>query len=82
MKGHPELAGALLGGLQMRGFDPAFCLKEDNTPEIGHAFMRPAESITDFDMPIVPVMTNCYFAPQLDRQALLPARARHKRGYR
>lgn len=65
VKGHPELAGALLSGLQARGFDPAFCLKEDNTPEIGHAFMRPAESVTDFDVPIVPIMTNCYFAPQL-----------------
>jgi hypothetical protein len=27
--------------------------------------MRPAESVTGFDIPIVPVMTNVYFAPQL-----------------
>jgi hypothetical protein len=65
VQGHPELAGALLGGLQKRDFDIAFCLKDDNTPEVGHAFMRPAESLTDFGIPIVPVMTNCYFAPQL-----------------
>jgi hypothetical protein len=65
VKGHPELAGALLRGLQDRGFDPAFCLKSEKTPEVGHAFMRPAESVTDFDVPIVPVMTNVYFAPQL-----------------
>jgi hypothetical protein len=65
VKGHPQLAGALLRGLQERGFDPAFCLKDDNTPEVGHAFMRPTETVTDFDIPIVPVMTNVYFAPQL-----------------
>jgi len=65
IKGHPRLAGALLGGLQERGFDPAFCLKDEKTPEVGHAFMRPAESVTDMDIPIVPVMTNVYFAPQL-----------------
>jgi len=65
VKGHPDLAGALLLGLQDRGFDPAFCLKTEKTPEIGHAFMRPAESLTDFGIPIVPIMTNCYFAPQI-----------------
>lgn len=68
VKGHPALAGALLTGLQARGFDPAFCLKVEKTPEVGHAFMRPAESVTDFGVPIVPVMTNCYFAPQVTGQ--------------
>jgi len=31
---------------------------------IGHAFLRPAESLTDFTTPIVPVFLNCYYAPQ------------------
>jgi hypothetical protein len=65
VKGYPALAGALLSGLQQYGFDPAFCLKTEKTPEVGHAFMRPAESLTDFGVPIVPIMTNCYFAPQV-----------------
>src|SRR5438132_1192866 len=31
---------------------------------IGHAILRPAESLTDMDVPIVPVLVNCYYAPQ------------------
>jgi hypothetical protein len=31
---------------------------------VGHAILRPAESITDYDIPIVPVLVNCYYAPQ------------------
>ena len=63
--GHPALAGALLTGLMRRGFDPAFSLDMPK-PErgIGHAFLRPAESLTDFTTPIVPVFLNCYYAPQ------------------
>jgi hypothetical protein len=63
--GHPPLAGALLTGLMRRGFDPAFSLDMPK-PErgIGHAFLRPAESLTDFTTPIVPVFLNCYYAPQ------------------
>ena len=63
--GHPALAGALLTGLLRRGFDPAFSL-EMPKPErgIGHAFLRPAESLTDFTTPIVPIFLNCYYAPQ------------------
>jgi hypothetical protein len=36
------------------------------TPEegLGHAFMRPAQSLTDFDIPVVPVLVNCFYAPQ------------------
>jgi hypothetical protein len=63
--GHPRLATALLTGLLRRGFDPAFSLdipKPDRG--IGHAFLRPAESLTDFTTPIVPVLLNCYYAPQ------------------
>jgi hypothetical protein len=65
IKAHPEVAAALLTGLQERGFDPAFCLEVESAPNVGHAFMRPAESVTDFTLPIVPIMTNCYFAPQV-----------------
>jgi hypothetical protein len=63
--GHPGLAAALLTGLMRRGFDPAFCLDVPK-PErgIGHAFLRPAESLTHFTTPIVPVFLNCYYAPQ------------------
>jgi len=65
VKGDPKLAGAILAGLQARDFDPAFCLNVAATAEVGHAFMRPAESVTAFDKPIVPIMINCYFAPQV-----------------
>lgn len=63
--GHPDLAVAMLTGLMQRGFDPAFCMDMPK-PErgIGHAFLRPAESLTDFHTPIVPVFINCYYAPQ------------------
>jgi hypothetical protein len=63
--GHPALATALLTGLLRRGFDPAFSL-DPPKPErgIGHAFLRPAESLTDLTTPIVPVFVNCYYAPQ------------------
>lgn len=65
VSGHPALAAALLTGLMRRGFDPAFSLDMPK-PErgIGHAFLRPAESLTDFTVPLVPVFLNCYYAPQ------------------
>jgi hypothetical protein len=31
---------------------------------LGHAFMRPAESLTDLQTPVVPVLFNSYYAPQ------------------
>jgi len=48
-----------------RGFDPALCL-DSPKPErnIGHAFFRPAESLTDLTTAIVPIFVNCYYAPQ------------------
>jgi len=63
--GHRQLGVALLTGLMQRGFDPAFCM-EMPKPErgVGHAFLRPAESLTDLTTPIVPVFVNCYYAPQ------------------
>jgi 3-O-methylgallate 3,4-dioxygenase len=65
LKGHPGLATGILTGVMKRGFDPAFCMDMPK-PErgIGHAFLRPAESITDMQTPVVPVLLNCYYAPQ------------------
>ncbi len=64
-KGHPELATALLAGVIERGFDPAFCMGMPK-PDRGLAsgVIRTAEELTDFNLPIVPVMMNLYFAPQ------------------
>jgi hypothetical protein len=66
VQGHPGLAVGVLTGLMKRGFDPAFCM-DLPTPErgIGHAVMRPYQSITDQKTPIVPVLLNCYYAPQV-----------------
>jgi hypothetical protein len=65
LKGHTELGVGLLTGLMQRGFDPAFCMDMPK-PErgVGHAILRPAESLTDLNLPIVPVLLNCYYAPQ------------------
>ena len=63
--GHREIAVALLTGLMQRGFDPAFSMEMPKPDRgIGHAFLRPAESLTDLGVPIVPVFVNCYYAPQ------------------
>jgi hypothetical protein len=66
VKGHAKLGEDLLVGLMRRGFDPAFCLELPKKEEgMGHAFMRPTYSLTPrYDIPIIPVMVNCYFAPQ------------------
>ena len=64
-KGHPELAVALLTGVMKRGFDPAFCMDMPK-PDRGLAggVIRAAEELTDWTLPMVPVMMNLYFAPQ------------------
>src|SRR5678816_2884833 len=65
--GHPDLAVGLLTGLMKRGFDPAFCQEMPKADRgIGHAFLRPAESLMDLarPWPTVPVFLNCYYAPQ------------------
>ena len=65
LKGHRELGVALLTGLMRRGIDPAFCMDMPKPEEgIGHAIMRPAQSLTDLKTPIVPLLINCYYAPQ------------------
>ena len=65
LKGHPQLGIALLTGLMRRGIDPAFSM-DMTKPEagIGHAILRPVQSLTDLRTPIVPVLINCYYAPQ------------------
>jgi 3-O-methylgallate 3,4-dioxygenase len=66
LAGAPGLGAYILKGLVKRGFDPAFSM-EMTKPEfgLGHAFMRPSETLTDMKTPILPVLTNCYFAPQI-----------------
>lgn len=63
----PALARALVSGLQDAGFDPAFMLSLPNEAHgMGHAFMRPMSYLTggQFDVPVLPVMINCFYAPQ------------------
>lgn len=64
-RGHPELAVSLLTGLMKRGFDPSFCMDMPK-PDRGLAsgVVRSAEELTDWKLPIVPIMMNLYFAPQ------------------
>ena len=64
-KNNSELAVALLTGVMKRGFDPSFCMDMPK-PDRGLAggIIRTAEELTDFTMPVVPVMMNLYFAPQ------------------
>jgi hypothetical protein len=66
VKGHPDLAVKILTGLMARKFDPAFCMDMPKPDRgIGHAFMRPFESITDHDTPVIPILLNCYYSPQV-----------------
>jgi hypothetical protein len=64
-KGYPELAVAILTGIMKRGFDPAFCMDMPK-PDRGLAggVIRTAEELTDWTLPMVPIMMNLYFAPQ------------------
>lgn len=64
--GDPEFAATLLLGMNERGFDPAFSL---DMPAAGHgmphAIMNPLRSLTDLSIPVVPIMLNCYYTPQI-----------------
>ena len=66
LKGHPELGIKLLTGVMSRGFDPAF-LMDMPKPEkgLGHAIMRPTVTLTNMKIPIVPMLLNCYYAPEI-----------------
>jgi 3-O-methylgallate 3,4-dioxygenase len=63
--GHPEVAVAMLTGLMRRGFDPAFSM-DTPKPDRGmcHAVMRPAQTLGNLQIPIVPILVNHYYAPQ------------------
>jgi hypothetical protein len=63
--GHPELSTAVLTGIMKRGFDPAFCMDMPKPDRgIASGIIRTAEELTDWQMPIVPIMMNVYFCPQ------------------
>lgn len=65
VQGHPELGKTVLLGLMKRGFDPAFCMDMPKPEKgIGHAILRPWESVTNHQTPVLPVLLNCYYAPQ------------------
>lgn len=66
VRGHPELARALMTGLVERGFDPAFSTGLADPEEgMGHAFMRPSYYLRPaYDLPTVPFAINCYYGPQ------------------
>jgi hypothetical protein len=63
----PEFARAILLGLMNEGFDPAFMLGMPNVEHgMGHAIMRPTQRLTAgrFDVPVVPILVNCFYGPQ------------------
>jgi hypothetical protein len=66
VKGEPDLATLLLTGLMQRGFDPAFSL---DLPASGHglphAIMNPLKTLTNLSIPVVPILLNCYYTPQV-----------------
>lgn len=66
IKGHPGLGVAILQGLLDRGFDPSFSMSDSN-PSRGmcHAVMRPLDFFDTYDIPVVPVLVNAYYPPQL-----------------
>lgn len=64
--GHPQLGVEILTGLLRRHFDPAYLMDMPKPePGVGHAIMRPSGSLTDLDIPTVPILLNCYYAPQI-----------------
>lgn len=63
----PALAQFVLTRLMHSGFDPAFMTAlPDEAHGMGHAFMRPMTKLTEgrFDVPMLPVLINCFYAPQ------------------
>src|SRR5690606_3153539 len=79
LKGHPGLGSTILTSLVKKDFDPAFSMEMPN-PDfgLGHAFMRPAETLTVMQMPTLPMLTYCYYAAQITgrRSAQLGAAVR------
>jgi Catalytic LigB subunit of aromatic ring-opening dioxygenase len=69
VKGHPGLAVGVLNGLLDRGFDPAFSMSDSNPAKgMCHAVMRPLEFLHTYDLPVVPVLVNAYYPPQVSAQ--------------
>lgn len=63
--GHPDLAVSLLTGVMKRGFDPSFCMDMPKADRgLASGVVKTAEELTDWTLPIVPIMMNLYFAPQ------------------
>jgi protocatechuate 4,5-dioxygenase beta chain len=60
-----EMAEKIMVGLVRRNFDPAFCMDMPK-PDRGIAggVIKTAEEITEWNLPIVPIMMNLYFCPQ------------------
>jgi len=61
------LSRHILSHLMVHDFDPAYMLTlPDSSHGMGHAFMRPMFTLTGnrFHLPVVPIMVNCFYAPQ------------------
>lgn len=66
VKANGDLARSIVQSLMEEGFDPAFCTELPRPDDgLGHAIMRPLYYLTpDYQVPVVPVLVNCYFPPQ------------------
>lgn len=68
------LSAHILQHLMAHDFDPAYMLTlPDSSHGMGHAFMRPMFTLTGnrFHLPVVPIMVNCFYAPQPKAQRCL-----------
>jgi Catalytic LigB subunit of aromatic ring-opening dioxygenase len=65
VKNHRPLAVHLLRTLIENGFDPAFQMGLQNDKGMCHAIMRPLEFFGTYDIPVVPLLANGYYPPQL-----------------
>jgi len=65
VRNHRPLAVHLLRSLISSGFDPAFSLGLQNDKGMCHAIMRPLEFFDTYDLPVVPLLANGYYPPQL-----------------
>jgi hypothetical protein len=62
--GHKEMAEKIMVGLVRRNFDPAFCMDMPKPDRgIANGVIKTAEEITEWNLPIVPIMMNLYSAP-------------------
>ena len=66
LAGYPDLAASIVTGLIDSGFDPAFCMDMPNPARgVAHGLIWKAQSMTGVGMPIVPVLLNCHYPPQV-----------------